>query len=285
MGLKEQAISGVLWNSVGKLLGMGIEIIVGIILARILTPKEFGLIGTITVIITLSQVFINSGFSQALIRKQNCTQEDYSTAFFFNLAIGIIFFVILFLASGFISRFYNKPELKPLVQVLGIGLIISSFTLVQSAKLIRRIDFKLQTKISVIASIISGFIAVIMAVKGIGVWSLVVKTLFNQAINSILLWYWNRWKPDLVFSVASFKELFSFGSKLLLSGLIGTFFNNIYYIVIGKYFTAADLGFYTRAELFKNLPSQNISDIMTNVSYPVLSAFMPALASAAGRHE
>ena len=271
MGLKDQAISGVLWSSIGKFSSMGIEFIVGIILARLLTPQEFGLIATIVVVIALSQVFINSGFSQALIRKQDCTQKDYSTAFFFNFAVGVFLFAILNVTSGPISRFYSNPELKPLIQVLGIGLIISSFTLIQSTKLIKRIDFKLQTKISVIASLISGITAVIMALRGFGVWSLVVKSLIKQVITSILLWSWNRWKPDWVFSLQSFKALFSFGSKLLLSGLIATFFSNIYYIVIAKYFSAANLGFYTRAELFINLPSQNISDVITSVGYPVLA--------------
>jgi teichuronic acid exporter len=271
MGLKEQAISGVLWNSIGKFSSMGIEFVVGIILARLLTPKEFGLIGTIMVVIALSQVFINSGFSQALVRKQNCTQEDYSTVFFFNLAVGFFLFIVLFFSADYISRFYNNHELKPLLQVLAIGLIISSLTIIQSAKLTKKIDFKLQTKISVIASIMSGIIAVIMALMGFGVWSLVVKSLTYQAINSSLLWVSDRWKPNLIFSVSSFKELFGFGSKLLLSGLIGTFFTNIYYIAIGKYFSAVDLGFYTRAELFRNLPSQNVTDIATGVAYPVLA--------------
>jgi O-antigen/teichoic acid export membrane protein len=271
MNLKQQAINGVLWNSIGRFSGMGIEFVVGIILARLLTPKEFGLIGTIMVVISLSQVFINSGFNQALIRKQNCTQQDYSTVFFFNLITGLVLFVILFISSGYISRFYKNPELKPLIQVLGTGIIMGSLTLIQSTRLTKRIDFRLQTKISVTSSLISGIIAVAMAIKGFGVWSLVVKSLLNQAINSALLWLWNRWKPDIIFSLASFRELFSFGSKLLLSGLIGTFFNNIYYIVIGKYFSAGDLGYYTRAELFKNLTSQNITDISNSVAYPILS--------------
>ena len=271
MGLKQQAISGVLWNSIGKFLAMGIEFIVGIVLARILTPKEFGLIGTIMVVIALSQVFINSGFNQALVRKQNCTQADYSTVFFFNLAVGILFFVVLLLSAGYISKFYNDPEIKPLVQVLGCGLIISSLTMIQSTRLVQQINFKLQTKISVAASIVSGIIAILMALNGFGVWSLVVKYLANQTVNTVLLWIFNRWKPDWIFNIAALKELFGFGSKLLLSGLIGTFFTNIYYVVIGKYFLPADLGFYTRAELFKNLPSQNISDILTSVGYPVLA--------------
>lgn len=271
MDLKDQAINGVLWNSVGKFSAMGIEFVVGIILARLLTPKEFGLIGTIMVVIALSEIFINSGFSQALVRKQDCTQKDFSTAFFFNMAVGILFFVILLLTSGPISKFFNNHELKPLIQVLGIGLIISSLTLIQRVRLAKEINFKLQTKISIIASFLSGAIAISMAFSGFGVWSLIAKTLSNQGLNSIMLWYWNRWKPDFIFSIESFKILFGFGSKLLISGLFGTLLANINYIIIGKYFTPQDLGYFTRAELFRNLPSQNVSSIVSEVGYPVLA--------------
>ncbi len=154
---------------------------------------------------------------------------------------------------------------------MAFGLIISSLTLVQQSKLIKRIDFKLQTRISVISSTMSGIIAIIMAITGFGVWSLVAKTLLNNGIQSFLLWFYNRWKPDLIFSVKSFKELFGFGSKLLISGIIGTLFNNIYNATIAKYFSVQELGFYTRAELFKNLPSQNVERIISAVGYPVLS--------------
>lgn len=271
MGLKDQAINGVLWNSAGKFSAMGIEFVVGIILARLLTPKEFGLIGTLMVVIALSEIFINSGFSQALVRKQDCTQKDFSTAFFFNLLVGTLFFLILLVTSGLISRFFNNPELMPLIQVLGIGLIISSLTLIQRVRLTKEINFRLQTKISIIASVLSGAIAISMAFSGFGVWSLIAKTLTNQGLNSIMLWYWNRWKPDFIFSIESFKALFGFGSKILLSGLIGTLLANINYIIIGKYFTPQDLGYFTRAELFRNLPSQNVSAIVSDVGYPVLA--------------
>jgi teichuronic acid exporter len=271
MTLKDKAINGVLWNSIGNFSAMGIEFIIGIILARILSPSEFGLIGTITVVIALSQVFVNSGFSQAIVRKQNCTQTDYSTAFFFNFAVGILIFLLLLFTAQPISVFFENSELKPIIQVLGFGLIISSLTLIQQAKLTKRIDFKLQTKISITASTLSGLLAVYLAYNGFGVWSLVAKQLANSTITSIFLWIFNRWKPSLVFSKQSFKELFGFGSKLLLSGLISTFFQNINYLIIAKYFSAQDLGYFTRAELFKNLPSQNVSNIVTAVGYPVLA--------------
>lgn len=271
MSLRDKAIDGVLWNSLGKFSLYGIEFVIGIILARLLTPNEFGMIATIMIVITISEVFVNSGFRQAIIRKQDCTEVDYSTAFFFNLAVGLVFFTILFYSAGWISVFFKNTELKPIIQVLGFGLIINALTFTQSARISKRIDFKLLTKISVIATVLSGIVAVIMAFTGFGVWSLVAKYLLRHGITSLLLWIWNRWKPEWVFSMRSFRELFGFGSKLLLSNLILTAFQNLNYFVIAKYFSSEDLGYYTRAELFKNLLSANVSSIITAVGYPTLA--------------
>lgn len=271
MTLRDKTINGVIWNAISNFSVKGVDFVVGIILARLLTPQEFGLIGTITIFLVLSEVFINSGFNQALIRKQNCTQKDYSTAFYFNFSVAIILFVVLFVSAGPISKYFNEPQLKSLVQVLGIGLIISSLTLVQQSILVKRIDFKLQTKINFISSIISGVIAIIMAFKGFGIWSLVVRNLLNRGLISFFLWLWNKWKPGRVFSKKSFNELFGFGSKLLISGLIGTLLNNLNYLIIAKYFSTRELGYFTRAEMFKKLPSESVSSIITTVAYPVLA--------------
>jgi O-antigen/teichoic acid export membrane protein len=269
--LKSKTISGLLWSFIDKIAGSGITFVVGIILARLLSPKEFGLIGMITIFIAISESFIDSGFSQALIRKKDCTQRDYSTVFFFNLAIGVLFFLILFLLAPAISNFFDEPKLKMLVRVLGLVLIIDAFTIIQRTTLTKRVDFKLQTKVSIISSLCSGIIGITMAYMGYGVWSLVAKTLCQRFINSLLLWFWNYWKPQLVFCINSFRELFSFGSKLLISGLINTIYQNIYFLIIGKYFSAQELGFYTRAVQFKDLPSSNINGIISRVSYPVLA--------------
>lgn len=269
--LKSKTVTGLLWSFIDRFSQQGITFIVGIILARLLTPKEFGLIGMITIFIAISESFIDSGFSQALIRKKDCTEKDYSTVFYFNLAVGLLFFFILFFSAPAIATFFEEPKLTMLVRVLGSVLIIDSFTIIQRTTLTKRINFKLQTKVSIIASLLSGAVGITMAYMGYGVWSLVAKTLAQRFFNSLLLWYWNYWKPQLVFCIKSFKELFSFGSRLLLSGLINTIYQNIYYLVIGKYFSAQELGFYTRAEQFKNLPSSNINGIISRVSYPVLS--------------
>lgn len=272
MHLKQKTISGLLWSFTDNFINLGITFTVGIILARLLSPREFGLIGMLTFFIAVSQSFINSGFSQALIRKKDPSQEDYSTVFYYNILISFICYSILYFGAGYISFFFKEPLLKPLVRIIGLTLIINAFTIIQQTILTRRIDFKLLTKISIISSIVSGLAAIIMATGGLGVWSLVVKTITMYSTTSILLWLWNKWKPIPVFSIQSFKELFSFGSNLLISGLINTIFHNLYYLVIGKYFSAQNLGYYTRAEQFSSLPSSNLTAVVQRVSYPVLSS-------------
>ncbi len=260
-----------LWSAVDNVSANAVHFVVGIILARLLTPREFGLIGMITIFIAISQTFVDSGFGSALIRKKHCSQTDYSTVFFYNMAVGLLMYALLFFAAGPISAFYDEPLLKPMVRVLGLNLIINSYTIIQSVNLTRRIDFKLKAKISVIASVASGTLGIAMAYGGYGVWSLVARIVAGTLITSLLLWVWNRWRPSLVFSKAAFKELFGFGSKLLASSLIDTTYRNIYLLIIGKFFSAQQLGYYTRADQFKSFPSQNIMSIMSRVTYPVLA--------------
>lgn len=261
-----------MWSFIDNSARLGLTFIIGIILARLLTPREFGLIGMITIFIAIAASFVNSGFSQALIRKQDCTQADYSTIFYFNLAVGLLFYLILYFTAGAISSFFNEPLLKPMVRVLSLGILINAFTLIQTTRLTKQINFKLQTKISVISTIISGGMGIAMAYTGYGVWSLVSKTIAGYLVTSVLLWIWNKWKPSFIFSIKSFKELFSFGSKLLVSGLIDTIYTNVYYLIIGKYYTAVELGYYTRANQFQTLPSSNLQGIISRVSYPVLTS-------------
>ncbi len=270
--VKQKAISGLIWSFVDNFLRQGITFLVGIVLARLLSPSEFGLIGMTTIFIAVSQSFVDSGFTQALIRKQNCTQTDYTTVFYFNIFVAAFFYLVLYFSSGTIASFFNEPQLEKVLQVLGLILIINAFAVVQLARLTKNINFKLQTKISAIASLVSGAIAIFIALKGFGVWSLVVKTLTQFSINSLLLWLWNKWRPSLEFSKKSFLEMYSFGSKLLITGLIDTIYKNVYLLIIGKYFSASELGFYTRAEQFKDLPSSNITNVIQRVSFPILAS-------------
>lgn len=267
---RNKTIKGFIWSFIDSMAGEGIQFVIGILLARLLMPREFGLIGMIYVFIAVSESFINSGFSSALIRKNNCTQKDYSTVFFFNLFASIVFFAGLFFAAPAISSFFSEPQLKPIVRVLGLVLVIDSISMIQHTILTKRIDFKLQARISVIASVASGIIAIWMAYSGYGVWSLVAQRLSRQAFNTIFLLLWNNWLPSLTFSRQSFKELFGFGSKLLVSSIIDNVYNNLFSLIIGRYFSAAQTGLYSKADEFNRLPSHNLSGIIGRVSYPLL---------------
>lgn len=268
--LKKTAIDGFIWSFTGNFANQIITFVFGIILARLLTPKEFGLIGMITVFIVISQTFIDSGFKQALIRKIDCTDDDYSTVFFFNLAVAILIYVILFITSPLIGQFFDEPILSDLVKVLAFGLIINSFSIIQGTILNKKIDFKTEAKISFSANLISGVISIYLAYVGYGVWSLVWRSILSYLLSTSFLWYFNKWRPKAKFNFNSFKELFGYGSKILASNIIDQFFWNIYYIVIGKYFSAQTLGYYTRAEMFKNLISQNFTQLISKVAFPTL---------------
>ena len=271
MTLKEKTINGLAWSFVDSLSKQGITFIIGIILARLLSPHEFGLIGMTTIFFAISQSFISGGFGEALIRKKECSQADYSTAFYYNLFISIVFFLIIYFSAGSIGNFFNEPKLKQIIRVLDAGLIIAAFSIIQQTILTSHIDFKLQTKISIISGLISGSVGILMAFLSYGVWSLVAKMLMGSVLTSFLLWVWNKWRPSLVFSMKSFKEMFSFGNKLLLVNLIDTIYRNVYLLIIGKFYSASDLGYYSRAEQFSTLPVQNLAITVQRVSFPVMS--------------
>ncbi len=271
MTLKEKTIKGLVWSFTDTISRQGITFILGIILARLLDPREFGLIAMTSIFFAISQMFISSGFGDALVRKKECSQADYSTAFYYNLFAGLVFFLILYFSAGAISDYFNEPKLKQIIRILSVGLVVSAFTQTQLTILTRRVDFKLQTKISVISGIISGVVGIVMAFLGYGVWSLVAKMLLGSIITSLLLWFLNTWRPSLEFNMKSFREMFSFGYKLLFVYLIDTVYKNVYYFIIGKFFSATDLGFYSRADQFSIFPVQNLTIAVQRVSYPVLS--------------
>ena len=272
MSLKQKTVSGLTWNFTGTFIDQAIAFVVGIILARLLTPREYGLVGMVTIFIILTEPFINSGFSQALIRKPKCTQTDFSTVFFFNFFVGILLYAILFYSAPYISIFFEEPQLTKITRVIGLIIILDAAGLIQTTILTREVNFKLQTKIKIISSIISGSIGILLAYKGFGVWSLVYKKIISSALISSLLWLNNRWKPRLIFSFSVIKELFGFSSKLLLSGILDKVYYNIYNLVIGKYFSAKELGLYTRAKNFKDIGSEQVSDIISRVAFPILSS-------------
>ncbi len=270
MGLKQKTTSGLFWSFTDLISNQGIQFILQVILARILLVKDFGLIGMITIFIALANSIVDSGFSQVLIREPELKQDDYSTVFFFNLSLAVGLYLVLFFSSSIISEFFSEPQLVLILRVLSLVVIINSFGIVQRVMLVRNIDFKTQAKISLVASISSGMIAVFLAYFGFGVWSLVFRTLIMQFMSAFLLSLHNKWKPTLIFRQRSFFRFFNCGSRLLVAGLINTIYNNLYFVIIGRFFSTLDLGYYTNASKLETAASVSITGALQRVSYPVL---------------
>jgi len=271
MNLKQKTIAGLSWSFVDHSFAQGIGFVVQVILANILAPEEFGVVGLITIFIALSITFIDSGFGSALIRKTDCTQADYSTVFFFNLAVGFFLYLLLFFSAPLIAGFFNEPILISILRIAGLVLIINATSVIQLTLLTKNIDFKTKTKISLSAELLAGGIAIAMAFNGFGVWSLVARSVTGPLFTAIFIWLSGKWRPVAVFSAKSFKELFAFGYKMLLSTLIHKVSQLIYYPIIGKFISTSTLGFYTQAERFNNVFSATFTGIIQRVSYPVLS--------------
>lgn len=268
--LKASTLKGTLWSSLERFSVQGISFIVIIIMARILTPKDYGVVGLITIFIAVAQSLVDSGFSQALIRKKDRSQIDNSTVFYFNCVVGIALYLLLFFLAPVISRLYNEPTLIPITKVISLSVLINSFSVVQRAILTVELDFKTQAKASLISAIVSGASGIYMAYNDWGVWSIVWYQIINGGIITILLWIFSKWRPSLTFSMNSFNNLFKVGFNLAISGLVDTLYNNIYLLVIGKIFKPTDLGYYTRAQQFAIFPTANIANIIQRVSYPTL---------------
>lgn len=270
VSLKQKTITGLFWSSVERFSVQAVQLIIQILIARILSPADFGVIGMLAIFIAISQSFIDSGFSNALIRKTDRTETDNSTVFYFNIAVGLVCYLILFFCAPFIAEFYKTPIIVPITRVLALGIVFNSLAIVQRALLTAKVDFKTQAKASFISVVISGTLGLYLAYNGYGVWALAIQTVVNGFFNTLILWILTKWKPQWVFSTTSFKEMFSFGSKLLLSGLIDTTYINIYTLVIGKIYTANDLGCYAQASNIANFPSTNITGIIGRVTFPLL---------------
>lgn len=243
-----------------------------IVLARLLSPDEYGLIGILTIFISVFNAIVDSGFTNALIRKNNASDTDYSTVFYVNMVVSVFMAAALFLCARPIASFFGREELVALTQAMSCIVIINALSIVQKARTTKAIDFKIQTKITLISAIISGVIGIVMAYMGYGVWALVGQQISCQLLTTALFWIYNKWLPSLVFSWESFREMWSFGWKLLVSGLIDTLWKEIYQVVIGKCYAPETLGLYTRAKQFSDLCSTNLTSIIQRVSYPVLSS-------------
>jgi O-antigen/teichoic acid export membrane protein len=271
MGLKEKTLSGIIW-SVGQQFGAKvIGLLITIVLARILAPAEFGLIAMLSVLVALGNNLSDSGLSSSLIRTAEISQKEYSTVFFFNLIGSIVIYLFLFFGAPAIASFYNQDILTKIIRVYGLALIINAFFCIQNACLVKNMDFKTQTNIQLPASIGGGILGIVLAKMGYGVWSLVWMNLLTSSLSTIMHWIYSDWRPIFIFDYPSFKKHFHFGYKMTLSGILNTVYQNIYTLIIGKYYSATQLGFYARAESLSQLPIGIISSTINTVTYPMFS--------------
>lgn len=269
--LRNKTIKGVGWSAADAFLGQGITFLVGLVLARILSPEEYGLIGICLIFTTVLNGIVDSGFSNALIRKNDATNDDYNTMFITNLGISFVLYIALYFASPFISAFFDRTELTPLIRILGSVLIINALSITQNTILVKRIDFKTKTKVSFISAAVSGVVGIAMAYAGMGVWALISQVLSKQLLYTLCLWMFNRWWPNFTFNKDSFRYMWGFGSKMMLSGLLDNIWKQLYQVVVGKFYSPATLGQYSRSKEYANLFSANITSIVQRVSFPALS--------------
>ena len=257
------------WTALQKYSQMAIQFVSGIILARLLTAYDYGCIGMLSIFMALAETFIDSGFGSALIQKKQPTQEDYSTIFWWNLGMAVLMYALLFVFAPAISRFYKIPLLCDVLRVQGLVLFIYAFNIVQRNQLKKKLNFKALSITTIVTSIISLSVTIWMAYKGFGVWALVAQNLITAAIPAVVFWFFIKWRPILAFSVASFKELFSFGVFMFLTNIVNKFFSKLTGLLIGKLYTPATLGYYSKALGVENLASHSISSVMTQVTYPL----------------
>jgi O-antigen/teichoic acid export membrane protein len=269
--LKHKAISGMYWSALQKYSMTAVSFVSGIILARLLSPYDYGCIGMLAIFMALANTFIDAGFGSALIQKKNPTQTDYSTIFYYNIGMACVMYTILFFLSPAIGRFYNIPQLCPVLRVQALVLFVHAFNIIQRNQLKKKLNFKLLSIVSITTSIVSLSVTIIMAYHGFGVWSLVSQNLISAAIPTLFFWFYVKWHPVLVFSCQSFRELFGFGAYMLLTHFVNTLGQQIQSMFIGKLFSPVTLGFYSKALGTESLASHSISSVITQVTYPLYS--------------
>jgi len=271
MSLAQKALSGFIWTLTSRV-GTRVSIfVVSIVLARLLTPADFGLVAMLSVFFAVSSSLVESGFTHALIREKTISEEDKSTVFFINLFISLFLYVVLWFSSPYIANFFNQPELMWLARVMGIDIVLKALIIVQRAVFMQTLRFKLLSSVDISVSILTGIFAIFLAYSGFGVWALAIKYFLSSFFVFIIIFTINPWRPSSFINADSFNRLFGFGSRLLVTGLINTFYNNIYNLTIGKFFSADILGYYSRAYLLVNQSISTISIALGQVTYPILS--------------
>ncbi|MDR0231292.1 MAG: lipopolysaccharide biosynthesis protein [Dysgonamonadaceae bacterium] len=265
-----KAVKGVFWSGIERFSTQIVQFIISVILARLLLPADFGIVAITLIIMNVLQVINETGFGAALMQKLDRDELDFSTVFVFNIFLSLVLYGLLYLSAPFIAAFFEQPILTDLTRILGLNLIISSFIVVQRARLFIKVDFKTQAKAAFIAIVISGGVGIYCAYVGMGVMALIIQSLLNNGINTLLLWIFVKWQPKLQFSYSRFTGLFKYAYKLVLAQLINRVFQEMYSLVIGKVYSPAQLGYFNRAKSFEQLSANNIYTIVGRVSTPLL---------------
>lgn len=271
-GLRQKAVKGVAWTALQRYSTMLIQFISGIILARLLTPYDYGCIGMLMIFMLLAESFIDGGFGSALIQKKNPTQTDYSTIFFWNMGLSVVLYAVLYLSAPAIARFYEIPLLCDVLRVQGAILFIYAFNIVQRNQLQKKLNFKVLSIVTIVTSITALTVTIIMAWQGYGVWALVAQNILTAAIPAIVFWFYVKWRPKWVFSWQSFRELFGFGFYMFLTQMLNQLGQQIQGLLIGRFYNASTMGYYSKANSTERLASTSISKIMTQVTYPLYAA-------------
>ena len=269
--MRDKAASGLAWTAFEKVGQQVVQFVIGIIIARILSPEDFGIVGMTAIFIAIANSVVESGFGSALIQKKEKTEADYSTCFYFNIIVGVALYGLLWVAAPWIATFYRTPILTDVVRVLGLSFIINSLSISQTARMTSELRFRQMSVVTIVAQLATGGLGLVMALSGWGVWSLVFQQVASCALRLVGMEVCLRWFPRLVFSRESFRHLFGFGSKILCSSIINTVYNNLYTLVIGRAFSASDVGYFNRANQTAQLPTLSISQVVMKVAYPLMA--------------
>lgn len=268
--LKERTVKGVIWSAFDSISGLAVQMVCSLIVARLLTPEDFGIVGMITVFSAIGLILIDSGFGQALIRKQDATQNDYSSVFYFNILLSLVIYVALYLSSPLIETFYEIKGLTKICRVIFLIIPINAIGLIQNTILTKKIDFKTLSIISFISALISGLTGVFTAYYLKTVWAIVYQMVSMYFIRTLMLWILSKWRPSSKLTIKPIKEMFPYAGNLLLTGLFGTIVNNICPLIIGKIYSATQLGYFSQADKLQKLPSTTATAIIQRVTFPVL---------------
>ena len=271
--LRRRTLRGVVWSFAERFSSQAIGFVVILIMARLLTPADYGLVGMLTIFIEIGGALADSGFSSALIRQRDKTRSNTSTAFYFNLLTACALYLLLWVLAPHIARYYGEPTLLPLTRVIGLLIPINALSLVQRALLTSRLDFRRQTRVAIAAYSLSGIAGIYLAWSGLGVWAIVCYQLLSQGLYTLLLWMLGRWWPSLTFCWRDMKSMFGFGSRLTLAGMMDIAYRNAYLLVIGKAYSASALGYFTRAQQIGGFLSSNISNVVQRAAYPSLCRY------------